>query len=128
MSALHASIDASQNRAVIGNGLVEMLIDLTGPLRLRSLIHGASGTEWIPQPPDFTWGSDDHHPALVSDRAGLWPDLAPPSAEFLVTWATSTLSGNDAKGIDVGQSRAEVKGDTALLELAVNLASAGLRV
>lgn len=88
-------IDAAAQNAVIANSFVELKMNWNAGLRLIELRNLATGTNWIPQPPNYTWGSSVFHPALVStDYRDLWPDLAPPSREFLLRVAPEPESGN----------------------------------
>jgi hypothetical protein len=146
---LHASIDTANSSAAIGNGLVEMRFDWRDGLRLRSLVHENTGVEWVAQrPTGLSWGTDDHHPALVTDRNGLWPELAPPSGEFLVVCSGArrevsisaapaggdivserrTFTGRDIDRIDVAQSRAGLDANVARLDLAMTIKDADIRI
>jgi hypothetical protein len=71
---------------VIGNGVVEMTISWQQGLRLVHLKNLATGVDWIPQPPVYEWGpgAEGMLPGLVWRRDDIWPDLAPPSREFVL--------------------------------------------
>ncbi len=90
---LEASIDFDQGTAKISNGLIQMEFDFNGKLRLTSFVNLETQTQWIPQPPDFHWGSDEHREALICGPDELWPDLAPPSNEFLLECSSATVDG-----------------------------------
>jgi hypothetical protein len=85
---MKSEIDYAKKRARITNGLISLEMDFSNGLRLAHLRNLATGTDWIPQPPDYQWGTDDFLPHLVmGGREGLWPDLAPPSSEFVMRCA-----------------------------------------
>lgn len=83
---MEAKISFDSKKAIISNDLLAMKIDCDSHIRLNSLLNKTTGNEWIPAPPDYEWGTDDHHAALVGGRNELWPDLAPPSSEFLLVY------------------------------------------
>ncbi len=148
--ALSAELDFAARRAWVDNGLLRLELDFSRGLRLAHLRNLATGTDWIPQPADYEWGTDEFHAHLVTDgRSDLWPDLAPPSQEFRLQWAPipSTASLNvveykadDARLLDrteSGQTCARVvpersfacvEGDRAALGVTVEFAEQGMQV
>ncbi len=82
-SRLVARLDSARNTAVIGNEWIELELRTDGVMQLQRLLTPATGTEWVPAPATYLWGTDSFHPALVTkDRRDIWPELAPPSTEF----------------------------------------------
>jgi alpha-galactosidase len=144
---LISRMDARRKLAVIGNRLVQLEINWERGLRLTHLRNLATGVDWIPQPPKYSWGTE----AMVPDAPGsevsgwrrqdIWPNLAPPSSEFLLRYSQNTelpssKSGDHSattKAQDVTltgespcifvpeRSRAAVEGDLARLEITVAL-------
>jgi hypothetical protein len=90
-SNLTAKIENQQ--ALIENPFVQLVIGWENGLRLQHLIYKPAATDWIPQPPDYPWGSEKFHAALLTKNpADLWPDLAPPSDEFLIRFTPQTIA------------------------------------
>ncbi len=146
-NGLLAVLDAQ--RARIGNGLVLLEMDLSQGLRLAHLRNLRSGTDWIPQPPDYEWGTDDFHGHLVTDgRVDLWPDLAPPSVEFHMQCApqpvtaainvvefagdadaaSETVYSGLAGRVLIDRSYARVENDRAQLGVTVGFPESGVEV
>ena len=137
--ALEARIDAAGRSAVIGNGVVEVTISWQHGLRLVHLKNLATGVDWIPQPPGYAWGPEPEGmlPGLVWRRDDIWPDLAPPSREFVLRYTPDadvaslrsppaggqppakpiTLTGAAPVRLVPESSRATVEGDVARLDL-----------
>ena len=137
--ALEARIDAAGKSAVIGNGVVELEISWKQGLRLAHLKNVATGVDWIPQPPGYDWGPGPEGmlPGLVWRRDDIWPDLAPPSHEFVLRYTPDadvaslrsapaggqppakpvTLTGATPVTLVPESSRATVEGDVARLDL-----------
>jgi alpha-galactosidase len=84
---MKAEIRNDSTSACVGNEEIEFEIDWGSGLRLTRLLHGKTERNWIPVPPDYAWGTDDHREALIAGREGLWPDLAPPSSEFELAYS-----------------------------------------
>ena len=131
---MQASIDQDEKTASIGNGLLELVVEFGSQLRLAHLRNEATGSDWIPARPDYGWATDDFHAAAGRGRAELWPDLAPPSSEFLLRYtpvAAETpveLTGASALCLVPDASKAEVDGDTTQLSLTVALQGHPLNV
>jgi alpha-galactosidase len=146
---LVACLDAERQLARIGNGLLELEWQLGDTLRLKSLRALATGAEWIPAPPEFAWGADTFHAALVTtDRRDLWPELAPPSCAFtlrlsrpassdslssVTAEAGSATGGAVLTGGTPGQlmpdrCQASVEGDTARLVIVMAYPERGVEV
>lgn len=137
---LESRIDAAGHTAVLSNGLVALEISWQDGLRLVHLKNLATGVDWIPQPPTFDYGpgKEGMLPGLVWRRDDLWPDLAPPSREFVLRYtpesdvaslraaaakadrpAAVTLTGQAPVALDAARSHAVVEGDVARLDLAL---------
>jgi len=124
---LHADIDHQAGKASVGNELLELEVECGAQLRLAHLRHVATGTDWIPAPPDYDWGTDEFYASAGRGRGDLWPDLAPPSSEFLLCYSPGEgedaveLTGTCPVCFVPECSRAEIEGDTAYLQLTVAL-------
>lgn len=111
---MEARINIDSKNAVICNDLLALTIDCDSHIRLKSLLNMSTGQEWIPAPPDFKWGTDDHHSALVGCRSDLWPDLAPPSSEFLLEY---TPANNNESLVPSEQSSSIDKNNNGRIQL-----------
>ncbi len=146
---MHATIDLQTGKASIGNDWVELEMEFEQTLRLIHFRNQKTITDWISCPSEGDWGTDDHDEALICGWEGLWPDLAPPSSEFLLRYSKSdsavsldpteykdgneknrsiTLTGASACTIVPEKSRAWMENDAARLDLTVALADHHLEV
>ena len=128
-----ATLDAAGRTAVIGNGRVQLVIDWCHGLRLAHLRDLAADVDWIPQPPQEPWGPGPGgmRAALAWKQDDIWPDLAPPSREFLLAYSptgdldaaaeaaarATVLTGAADCALLPQESRAVVEGDVARLDL-----------
>lgn len=146
---LTVNLDTVRASACIGNGRLELELELGSSLRLRRLRAPSAGTDWIPAPPGYAWGTDTFHAALITnDKRDLWPELAPPSSEFTLrvsrpegTGLLSSLAGTPASadgivtltGATPGRllperCRAVSDGDTAQLVVVMSYPEGGIEV
>lgn len=138
---LTARIEADKKEAVIGNGLLQLTLGWKNGLQLKHLRNLATGVDWIPQPPTYPYGTDKMVFSFMWTRKDAWPDLAPPSREFLLRYSPSaviesmssgeTIDANQAPSITLTgeapcklvpeRSSATVEGGVARLNLTVAL-------
>jgi alpha-galactosidase len=92
-----AVLRAAEGRATIRTDELDLGVGFAQGLRLTHLVTRRAGTDWIPQPPEYPWGQDRFHEALSTrSRRDIWPDLAPPSSEFLLHYRSGIPPGAES--------------------------------
>jgi hypothetical protein len=99
---IEARLDRANRKARIETPKVSMELDMERGMRLSRLTYLPRATEWVPQSSGSTRGDDVFHEALVTrSRWDIWPDLCPPSAEYLLRYREMDASADSLTATEV---------------------------